>query len=467
MADSQEPVLRFLADPATHGLRAPVERIDTANAIVFLAGPQVYKVKRAVRYPYMDLSTRDRRRVACEAELAVNRDNAPALYLRVVPIVERASGLKIGGDGKVVEWAVQMRRFDESATLDKVAERGELDEALIDKLAAAVRRSHARAPRRDGSATTRSLAAYIDQNDDAFAERPDLFPEAQARRLTQDMRVAFAVARPSLIRRGAAGFARRCHGDLHLRNIALIEGEPVLFDAIEFSDAIASGDVLYDLAFLLMDLEARGLRRLGNRLFNRYLSPEPPESLAGLAALPLFLSLRAAIRAKVDAAGADRLEGARRDAALEDARRYFNLARSLLRYSAPRLVAIGGLSGTGKSALSAKLAPRLGRAPGALWLRSDVERKLILGLDEHAPAPASAYAPEATKAVYRRHRREGAASLAGRTGGRARRDLLDRGGAGSRVRCRRRARRRLRRHFSRCGCRDPGFARVGTAGGRF
>ena len=283
--------------------------------------------------------------------------------------------MQIGGEGKIVEWAVQMRRFDENATLDKVAERGELDEALIDKLAAAVRRSHARAPCRDGSATTRSLAAYIDQNDDAFAERPDLFPEAQARRLTQDMRAAFAVARPSLIRRGAAGFARRCHGDLHLRNIALIEGEPVLFDAIEFSDAIASGDVLYDLAFLLMDLEARGLRRLGNRLFNRYLSPEPPESLAGLAALPLFLSLRAAIRAKVDAAGADRLEGARRDAALEDARRYFNLARSLLRYSAPRLVAVGGLSGPAKapsppSSLPGSAAPRARCGCAATWSAS-------------------------------------------------------------------------------------------------
>ena len=123
------------------------------------------------------------------------------------------------------------------------------------------------------------------------------------------MRVAFAIARPRLLRRGAEGFTRRCHGDLHLRNIALIEGEPVLFDAIEFSDAIASGDVLYDLAFLLMDMEERGMRPVANRLFNAYLAPEPPEGLTGLSALPFFLSLRAAIRAKVDAAGADRLEG--------------------------------------------------------------------------------------------------------------------------------------------------------------
>ena len=402
MAESQEPVLRFLADPATHGLSAPVGRIDTANAIVFLAGPDVYKVKRAVQYPYMDLSTLEKRRSACESEIAVNRDNAPSLYLGTVPIVAEGDAFRIGGAGDAVEWAVHMRRFDEEATLDKVAERGELDEAIIDRLAAAIRRSHERAPRRDGAGTTQSLEIYIGQNDDAFAERPGLFPEPQARRLTQDMRAAFAIARPVLLRRGAEGFTRRCHGDLHLRNIALIDGEPVLFDAVEFSDAIASGDVLYDLAFLLMDLEERGLRRFANRLLNRYLAPEPPGAIDGLSALPLFLSLRAAIRAKVDAAGADRMEGPRRDEAFARARHYFDLACALIRYSAPRLVATGGLSGAGKSALASRIAPFLGRAPGALWLRSDVERKLMLGVPEHAPAPASAYAPEVTREVYRR-----------------------------------------------------------------
>ena len=186
--------------------------------------------------------------------------------------------------------------------------------------------------------------------------------------------------RPVLLKRGEAGFVRRCHGDLHLRNIVLIDGEPTLFDAVEFSDEIASGDVLYDLAFLLMDLEERGLRAAANRLFNRYLAPEPPDALTGLVALPLFLSLRAAIRAKVEAAGAERLEGEGRDAARSLARRYFDRAVQFLSYAPPRLVAIGGLSGVGKSALGGALAPEIGRAPGALWLRSDVERKAMFGV---------------------------------------------------------------------------------------
>jgi uncharacterized protein len=399
---SQEAVFRFLADPATHGLSEPVKRVDTAGAVVFLAGPHVYKVKRAVTFPFMDLSTLEKRREACATEIAVNRENAPGVYLDALPIVGAPAGLAIGGEGKAVEWVCHMRRFDENATLDRIAERGGLTDALIDKIAAAVLRSHARAPLRDGTRAAAELETYIEQNDGSFAERPDLFPPAEARRLTRESRLAFAVARPTLLRRGREGFVRRCHGDLHLSNIALIADEPVLFDAIEFSDAIASGDVLYDLAFLLMDLEERGLRRAANRLFNRCLAAAPPQALAGLAALPLFLSLRSAIRAKVKAAGADRLDGAERERARALARGYFDLALVFLRYVPPRLAAIGGLSGSGKSALADALAPRLGRAPGALWLRSDVERKAMFNVEESVRLPDDAYRLDASSEVYRR-----------------------------------------------------------------
>ena len=401
-ADSQEAVIRFLADPKTHGLSEPVVRVDTAAAIVFLAGPDAYKVKRAVKFPFMDLSTLDKRRRACEAEIAVNRADAPGVYLAALPIARKGGTLEIGGRGEVVEWAAHMRRFDENMTLDRVAARSGVSNEMIDKLTLAIRRSHARAPLRDAARSAHELETYIEQNDAAFAERPDLFDAAKARRLAADSRLAFAVARPILLRRGESGFIRRCHGDLHLSNIVVLDGEPTLFDALEFSDEVASGDVLYDLAFLLMDLEERGFRPAANRLFNRYLAPEPPEAMAGLAALSLFMSLRAAIRAKVKAAGAERLEGAKRDEARARARGYFDCAVELLRYVPPRLVAVGGLSGVGKSALAGALAPRLGKAPGALWLRSDLERKAMFAVDETAHLPASAYAEDVTRDVYRR-----------------------------------------------------------------
>ena len=399
---SQEAVFRFLADPKTHGLREPVERVDTAGAVVFLAGADVYKVKRAVKFPFMDLSTLDERREACEAEIEVNHASAPQIYLSALPITRHGETFAIGGDGEIVEWAVHMRRFDENATLDHVADRQGISDAVIDKLALAIRRMHARAPLRDGARAAHALETYIEQNDAAFAERLDLFDTAAARKLTDDSRLAFANLRPVLIERGAAGFVRRCHGDLHLRNIVLLNGEPTLFDAVEFSDDIASGDVLYDLAFLLMDLEERGLRAAANRLFNRYLASEPPDALTGLVALPLFLSLRAAIRAKVEAAGAERLEREKRDAARMAARRYFDCAIRFLDHAPPRLVAVGGLSGVGKSALAHVLAPEIGRAPGALWLRSDVERKTMFGIEETDHLPASAYASDVTRDVYER-----------------------------------------------------------------
>ena len=399
---SQEEALRYLADPATYGLKSPVGRVDTAGAVVFLAGNDVYKIKRAVTFPFMDLSTLEKRREACQAEIAVNRDNAPGVYLEAAPIVRTPSGLVIGGEGEAIEWVCHMRRFDEDATLDRIADRGGISDSIVDRLARAIRRSHARAPLRDGTRAANELESYIQQNDAAFGHYPNLFPRARARWLTRESRLAFAVARPALLRRGRDGFVRRGHGDLHLGNIALIEGEPVLFDAVEFSDAIASGDVLYDLAFLLMDLEARRLRRTANRLFNQYLALEPPEALAGLSALPLFMSLRAAIRAKVEAARADKLHGEARHEAHTLARSYFDLAGEFLRYVAPRLVAVGGLSGTGKSALSESLAPRLGRAPGALWLRSDVERKAMFEVEETVRLPDKAYATEVSREVYRR-----------------------------------------------------------------
>ena len=395
-------MFRFLTDPETHKLSEPVERVDTANAVVFLAGADVYKLKRAVKFPFMDLSTLDKRREACEAEIAVNRPLAPDIYRSALPIVRQGQTFALGGDGEIVEWAVHMRRFDENATLDHVADREGVSDAIIDKLALAVRRSHARAPLRDAARAAHALETYIEQNRAAFAERPDLFDPPTARKVILDSLLAFVTVRSILLKRGEAGFVRRCHGDLHLRNIVLIDGEPTLFDAVEFSDEIATGDVLYDLAFLLMDLEERGLRASANRLFNRYLAREPPDTLTGLVALPLFLSLRAAIRAKVEAAGSERLEGKKRDEARALTRRYFDSAVRFLAHVPPRLVAIGGLSGVGKSALARALAPEIGRAPGALWLRSDLERKAMFGVEETVGLPASAYSGDVTRDVYER-----------------------------------------------------------------
>jgi len=398
---SQQDVFAFLADPVTHGGSA-VTRIDTHAASVFLSGDRALKVKHAVRFPFLDYSTLERRRRACAAELEVNRPLAPQIYLGVVPITREADGrLALAGAGTPVEWVVEMRRFDETQTLDHLADRGQIDAALADRLGRAVAAAHTQAPAVDVEPWLVALASFLDQNAAAWRERPDLFAPDQAALLDQRSRAALAGISPLLRVRGATGLVRRGHGDLHLGNIVRIDGEPVLFDAIEFDPNIAAGDVLYDLAFLLMDLIERGLKPAANVVLNRYLAEtRRTEDLDALAALPFFLSLRAAIRAKVTAARLDHAAKDARAEIAESARAYFRLACRIIAPPPPILVAIGGLSGTGKSVQARGLAPDLAPDPGAVILRSDVERKALFGKHETATLPAEAYGDEATAQVY-------------------------------------------------------------------
>src|SRR6185312_1192163 len=169
-APSQQAVLDFLAAPSTHG-GAPVTRVDTHAASVFLAGARALKIKRAVRFPFLDFTTLDKRKAACEAELAVNRPYAPTIYRRVLAITREADGrLALGGPGEPVEWAVEMARFDENATLDRLATRGAIDDALADKLGRAAAVAHAAAAPAPGFRFAGTLAEIVTQNDNELRE---------------------------------------------------------------------------------------------------------------------------------------------------------------------------------------------------------------------------------------------------------------------------------------------------------
>jgi aminoglycoside phosphotransferase family enzyme/predicted kinase len=398
---SQDAVFAFLADPATHG-GAKVTRIDTHGAAVFLAGDRVFKVKRAVRFPFLDYSTIDKRKAACEAELRVNRMFAPQIYRGVRPITKDDKGsLAIGGEGAPVEWALEMLRFDENATLDHLAEAGRIDDRLADDLARAVAAAHQAALPVEADPWIDALESYIGQNEQAFGEYPDLFPPDDAADLIAESRHAFARLVPLLRRRGALLLVRHGHGDLHLGNIVLIDHKPILFDAIEFDPLVASGDVFYDLAFLLMDLVERGLHRAANVVLNRYLAEtRRDDDLDALAALPFFMSMRAAIRAKVTAAKREHAADADRAAVETSAKNYFALALRLVAPPPPLLVAVGGLSGTGKSVLARMLAADIPPLPGAVVLRSDTMRKALFNHAETEKLPEQAYTAAVTAKVY-------------------------------------------------------------------
>ena len=308
LIEDQSEALGFLDTGTAYGLGdARVERLDTHGSIVFLVGERVYKIKRAVRYPYMDYGTLERRQVCCERQVALNRRSAPALYLGVEPIARGADGrLSIGGDGVPIEWAVVMRRVPTADLFDHLASDGRLDHGSIDDAAGALAALHRRAERIAGRQEHGGGADYlhwvIDDNATGLAEHPSLFDAVAVETLRQASISTLDRIASRLDARLANGFVRRCQGDLHLGNLCLWQGRATLFDAIEFNDRFACIDVFYDLAFLLMELDRRVGRIFANHLLNRYL--RQTADLEGLATLPPFLSLRAAIRAKTNAAAA-------------------------------------------------------------------------------------------------------------------------------------------------------------------
>ena len=392
----QGKVFAFLMDPTTH---PGVCRIDTHAASVFLQGTRALKVKRAVRYPYLDYSTLLKRKAACDEEMKINSRFAPQIYRRVVPITQGSNGqLSIDGDGVPVEYAIEMTRFDERQTLDHLAEAGELDHELVDPIADAIAASHAVARPAPTEPWIKSIPALIKRNTTAFRTAA-CFAPTDVDDLEHASQSAFSGVRKLLEQRGRQRYVRRCHGDLHLANIVLIDSKPVLFDAIEFDAAIASIDVLYDLAFPVMDFMRYDRHGAANALLNRYLNRASIEYFDGLAALPLFMSLRAAIRANVLLARLN--QASRQDPdVIRSAREHFELARRLIHPATPTLVAIGGLSGTGKSLLGRALAPDVMPLPGAIVLRSDVLRKQHFQVKETERLPANAYQPQITDHIY-------------------------------------------------------------------
>jgi aminoglycoside phosphotransferase family enzyme/predicted kinase len=408
VVEDQSEVVEFLA----RELR-PDHRIDTHGAVVFLTPGllkqgRAYKLKRAVKFAYMDFSTLALREEMCRAEIAINHALAPEIYLGVAAIGRTVEGrLRLGEVGETVDapldWLVVMRRFDEDGLFDRLADRGALTADMMTALGKRIAAYHDRLAPVSGFSGPedyrRSVAADLRQ----LREQGDRLDPAVTEALAVELPAALEPFLAIVARRAGAGAVRRCHGDLHLRNIVLIDGQPVPFDAIEFSQRISSIDVLYDLAFTLMDLWERGLHALANRLLNEWLwriadLPEAPHEEA-LALLPHFLSRRSAVRAFVEASGAA-LAGQEGNKTSRVARTYQRLALDFLRRAPPRLLAIGGLSGSGKTTLALQRAPEIGRAPGAVVVRTDVERKRLAGLSLEQHMPPGSYTPEASARIY-------------------------------------------------------------------
>jgi aminoglycoside phosphotransferase family enzyme/predicted kinase len=359
--------------------------IQTHISAIFVGCNTAWKMKKAVALGFLDFSTLAARAHFCRRELELNQPAAPAMYRDVAAITRAPDGsLREGGAGEAVEWVLRMAPIPAGDFLDAVAARGGLTAALLDALGDAVFTLHQAAPEVAGLDAPAAMEAVLSGN--LRAARSAGLPETTMAPLAACFQAALERSVPSMMARAAEGRIRRCHGDLHLGNLCLWQGKPTPFDALEFDEALARIDTGYDLAFLLMDLDRQAGRAAANRLLNRYLARSGDYGVLGL--LPLWLGLRALVRAHVEAArGRDGIS-------------LLGAAAEYLAPAPPCLIAVGGLQGTGKSTLSRGLAPSLGAAPGALLLRSDELRKRRFGLAPEAPLPPEAYTEAISAATH-------------------------------------------------------------------
>jgi len=393
--EQQAEILAALTDGrlfASSSLTPAPQHIETHCSHIFLTGERAFKMKRAIAFSYLDYRTLEARERCIKAELELNRRTAPQLYLRCHKIIRAAAdrlALAPPSDPRpALDWLVEMRRFPDDALLADRADRGLLTVAQMRDLADAIHDFHVTAAQRPDHGGAAEMARVLHECLDNMRLRVLPLAAAEIERLAEAMDQQVSALLGLMDRRRQQGYVRQCHGDLHLGNICLVDGKPVLFDCIDFSDMLACTDTAYDLAFLLMDLCHRKRLDFANLVLNRWL--DRSGDTEALALLPFFQALRAAIRAHIVAT-------THRD---DMARAYLASAFAHLEPAKPKLIALGGFSGSGKSTLAMGLAPDLLPLPGARIIRSDTLRKRRAGIAPETRLPADSYTQQASDDVY-------------------------------------------------------------------
>lgn len=385
--------------------------LQTHISTIVLCGEYAYKLKRAVHFPYLDFSNAEKRLAMCQRELALNQRTAPTLYVAVRRITRNAAGqLEFDGAGELVDAVVQMRRFEQENLFSQLITKNKLTPSLLTQLARHIAHFHQQATIETDPHGANRLQAVIQLNQQSEHIPAQILNSDAPIQLNQRLLQEVERHRSRLDQRARLGMVRRCHGDMHLNNICLLDGQATLFDCLEFNESMATTDIGYDLAFLLMDLWVHQSYELSNLVMNRYL--DETQDLDVLPLLPLFMALRASIRAQVLATQAQHAEADTALRCIQEATRFIDLGFQFINSSnQAHLIAIGGLSGTGKSTLSAALAPKIGAAPGARILSSDRIRKQLAGVTAETTLDPRSYTPQSSEQVYQEQRKQAAQVL--------------------------------------------------------
>jgi hypothetical protein len=403
--DDLPRLIRSLQAPACYDHAAgPVRLIETHISWVLLTGEFAYKIKKPLDLGFLDFSSLDKRLHACCDEVQLNRRLAPAIYLDVVPITGTPAAPRVNGGGATFEYAVKMRQFPPDATLDRLDDQGGMTAQHVEAIAATLARFHL-----DGCARAAPDSPWggpekawqpVAQNFAQIAPRLDAPADRQQLDALQRWSEAeHARLSPLMAARKRDGFVRECHGDLHLGNLAWVDGQLLVFDCIEFNPELRWIDIQSEVAFCYMDLLQRGHADWAWLLLNGWL--ERTGDYSGIALLRYYAVYRALVRAKVASIRCEQTAGVKRDAALAEVRALLDLATTLTRALPVRLDVTHGLSGSGKTTVTQKMM----QTPGAIRLRSDVERKRLAGLDAQARSGSGVgenlYAADATQNTYK------------------------------------------------------------------
>ncbi|MDA0672395.1 MAG: AAA family ATPase [Cyanobacteria bacterium] len=405
MADATLPALiAQMTQPNfyPHGVKEPIRLIQTHVSYVLLTGDYAYKVKKPVDFGFLDYSTLAKRQHFCQEELRLNQRTAADLYLAVLPITQTGDRYQFNGDGTVVDYAVQMRQFPQDALLSHRFDQGDLEEDLVRQLARTIAAFHQAAETNDeirSYGTVPQVRQSIDENYDqtaAFIGGPQTQAQFEATRAYTDR---FFTERSALFqRRIDQGWVRACHGDLHLNNICYWQDHLWLFDCIEFNKPFRFVDVMFDIAYLVMDFTAQGRSDLVAAFVSEYV--EQTGDWEGLEILPLYVSRQSYVRAKVTSflLGDPAIPEADKQAAAAKAARYYTLAHDYVQPQPGRILLMAGLSGSGKTTVARELS----RALGAIHIRSDAVRKHLGGVPLQERGDDSLYTPAMTQRTYER-----------------------------------------------------------------
>ncbi len=404
MSDTTRPALieqMLSPDFYSHAVQTPIQLVQTHISYVLLTGEFAYKVKKPLDFGFLNYSTLDRRKHFCHEELRLNQRGAPEIYLEVLPIAQQGDRYILGGDGEPVEYAVKMRQFPQDTLLSRYFERG-LGPEQLQTLASKIAAFHQAAPSSDYVRSFGEVAQVRQSIDENYDQTEQYIGGPQTQQQFDDTRAYtdrfFEQQAPLFRSRIDNGWIRECHGDLHLNNICYWQDQYLLFDCIEFNESFRYVDVMFDVAYIVMDLEAGERPDLSTLFLNAYV--EQTGDWEGLQVLPLYVSRQTYVRAKVTSflLGDPSVSAEDKQAATATAARYYRLAWRYAQPSQGTLTLMSGLSGSGKSTVGRELAAHT----GAIQIRSDAVRKHLGGVPLQQKGDDSLYTPEMTQKTYAR-----------------------------------------------------------------